>query len=135
MADLHDPSIAISGTVQTPGATMDGHHHHQAPKLSGSDAQLCRSGPPDMTYGQAQLVKLIALMKDVMIGNHNELPAIARSSKYLYPDFAKALEEFSKEASLQIEDSLRDAERLELIERLYRAEQMKTAALAEYSKF
>ncbi|QDH45814.1 hypothetical protein PSKM_gp57 [Pantoea phage vB_PagM_PSKM] len=135
MADLHDPRIAITGTIQTEGVTMDGHTHESSPNLSGSDAQLRRPVAPDMAYTEKQLINLIGMMKDAMIGNHNELPAIAKSSQYFYPEFAKALEAFSKEASLQIEDSLRDAERLDLIERLYRAEQMKTAALAEYSKF
>lgn len=135
MADLHDPRIAITGTVQTEGVTMDGHTHESGAKLSGSDAQLYRSGPPDMAYTEKQLINLIVMMKDAMIGNHNELLAIAKSSQHAHPGFSKALEAFSKEASLQIDDWLRGSERLDLIERLYRAEQMKTAALAEYSKF
>lgn len=125
----------ITGTISTPGAKMDGHTHEPGAKLSGSDAELHRSGPPDMAYTEKQLINLVNMMRYAMTSGHNELPTIAKASKHAYPEFARALEEFSEEARIQIEDSLRDAERLELIERLYRAEQMKTAALAEYSKF
>lgn len=133
MAMQHDDQgVQITGTVQTEGVTMDGHTHEPALKLSGSNAQLYRSGPPDMAYTEKQLINLINMMKYAMTSGHNELPTIAKASKHAYPEFAKALEEFSEEARLQIEDSLKASDRLELVERLYRAEQMKTAALAEH---
>ncbi|QDH45732.1 hypothetical protein AAM37_gp61 [Pantoea phage vB_PagM_AAM37] len=136
MAIQHDDQgVQITGTIQTEGVTMDGHTHESGAKLSGSDAQLDRSGPPDMAYTEKQLINLINMMRYAMTSGHNELPTIAKASKHAYPEFAKALEEFSEEARLQIQDWLRGSERLELIERLYRAEQMKTEALAEYSKF
>lgn len=132
MADLHDPRIAVTGTIQTPGVTFDGHHHEPSPKLSGSDAHLQSSLPPEMAYNERQLITLIRMMRSAAEGKHHELDVIASQARYAYPDFSKALESFVTRVEQMHKDGVRIDNQRELYQRLYTAEQMKTQALMEH---
>lgn len=133
MADLHDPRIAITGTVQTEGVTMDGHTHESAPKLSGSDAEFRRSC--EAFYAEIHLINLVNRLKDLVISGKagNDLQSIIASHERMHPGFSAAIKSFITEVNLQYDESARCEEQRDLYQRLFTAEQQKTQALIEFN--
>lgn len=134
MADLHDPSIKITGTVHTPGATMDGHTHESAPKLSGSDAEFRRSCN-EVFYAEIHLINLVNRLKDLVISGKsgNDLQSIIAAHEREHPGFSAAIKSFITEVNLQYDESARCEEQRDLYQRLFTAEQQKTQALIEFN--